>query len=499
MANKKKNKKLKNVAKKTANNRKPEELETEFITETPYGKNEDVQESPNLNDITNIQPIEYNESQLVEKESISDEQVAVNTVPEKKIDTNSSQYLIRLVVVLSCICAGIALLLSVVNSITEDIIAENQVKAKQEAILAVFPKGDMVEEYTLDSGDTVYIVLNNNEIIGYTVNAEASGYMGPVEMMIGMTSDGAVDGIKIVSTGETPGVGTKIGAESFLSQFYGFDRTVELGNDVDAISGATFSSRAVEEAVNYAVSLEVNLAKIASNIGANFVGASNTFDNVDANDDNGDAQIEIGEAVGEGDETSVETLPVESEITEIEPIETSEDTEYVETEPIEITPIETEPVETEIPVVIEPVIPDESETTVETWWQVIETETEVEPQPIIETETEVETTVESETELLPETDSSETVEENESSVTTDETVEHVDTDENEPEEIEPIESEPIESVEVPGESETETELESETEIESETEPEIEETAPETEESKETESEESESRKPSFVW
>lgn len=322
--------------------------ETELISEEEYFE-DIISESKEIErEVTEPETAEEAEKTAVE------EAAEVPEEPEKPVDTLAAPYLVRLVVVLTCICTVIALLLSVVNAVTEDVIIENQEREKQEAILAVFPAGDTVKEYTTADGEIVYIILRDNEIIGYTVSVSAGGYVGPVDMMIGMTPEGAVDGVKIVSMGETPGVGTKISAESFLSQFKGMDSKVVFGENADAVTGATFSSRAVEEAVNYAIALDVDLADAAAQLNAKLTVSDGKIDDFqDANEDNGDSEINIGEAVVEGEE-QIETEPAETEPEETVP-------ETVETEPqeTETTAVETVP---EIPVVAEPEIPAEPET-----------------------------------------------------------------------------------------------------------------------------------------
>lgn len=322
-----------------------------------------------------------------ETEEISAEATEAPAEAEKAVDTLSAPYLVRLVVVLTCICTVIALLLAVVNSVTKDVILANQEKEKQEAILAVFPAGDTVKEYTTADGEVVYIVLKNNEIIGYTVSVSAGGYVGPVDLMIGMTPAGAVDGVKIVSMGETPGVGTKISAESFLSQFKGMDSEVIFGENADAVSGATFSSRAVEEGVNYALSLDVNLTEAAAQLNAVLNTSGGQIDDFrDANEDNGDGEISIGEAVVEG-EDKIETEPAETAPAETEPAETEPET--TETEPVETEPEPTE-TEPEVPVAAEPEIPAEPETEAE---PVVIPEIPVVSEPEIPAETETEAPV----------------------------------------------------------------------------------------------------------
>ena len=311
-----------------------------------------------------------------------------NSEKTNEADELSTAYLVRLAATLTLICVSVAFLLAIVNNITKDIIAENKIKEVRDAIMSVFPDCDSASEFVTDDGETVYIAVKNDVIIGYCVKSAGSGYNGDVETLISFDTDGCVSGIKIVSMSETPGVGTKVKSESFLEQFFGFDREVSLGEDVDGISGATFSSRAVTEAVNYAISLEVDLDVAANSIGVAYIGEEGKVsDKGDANIDNGDEEINIGEAGEEGEIPEIEPVETETES------ESASETEYqpvieTETQPIVYLP-ETE-VETDPPMVIEPYIPPAPETEAETE---PEPETEAETEPIVETEPETEETV----------------------------------------------------------------------------------------------------------
>ncbi len=174
-------------------------------------------------------------------------------------DPSSPKYYIRLVAILMAICVCVALMLAVVNKVTKDRIAENEVKAKQEAILDIFKDGSEVTPFELASGETVYIVKNGDTLLGYCVDAVGTGYVDEISMMIGIGTDHKVTGARIVSMSETPGVGSKTAAPSFLERFVGIDHAVTIGEDVDGITGASFSSRGVAQAVNYALSLNVDL------------------------------------------------------------------------------------------------------------------------------------------------------------------------------------------------------------------------------------------------
>ncbi len=68
---------------------------------------------------------------------------------------------------------------------------------------------------------------------------------------MGIDENGEVSGIEFVSLGETPGLGSKVrDNEDFREKFYG---TSETGVQVDSISGATFSSKGMNSAVNTAL------------------------------------------------------------------------------------------------------------------------------------------------------------------------------------------------------------------------------------------------------
>ena len=81
------------------------------------------------------------------------------------------------------------------------------------------------------------------------------GYSGRIELMVGIDTEGKIKNIEVLNHKETPGLGSKIKDQSFISQFIGqsldsFDfRPKKDGGQVDAISGATISSRAFAEAV----------------------------------------------------------------------------------------------------------------------------------------------------------------------------------------------------------------------------------------------------------
>ncbi len=85
-----------------------------------------------------------------------------------------------------------------------------------------------------------------------------SGFGGRIEVMAGFNVDGSIKGFKVISSQETPGLGSKVDEPKFKEQFSGFNphrqvlKVKQDGGDVDAVTAATISSRAILRAINRA-------------------------------------------------------------------------------------------------------------------------------------------------------------------------------------------------------------------------------------------------------
>ena len=99
-----------------------------------------------------------------------------------------------------------------------------------------------------------YLPLQNTAATGRTINASTIGYGGPVLTRVTFDHEGAVSAIDIggVRFEETEGVGSRIKEQEFTAQFIGKKPPLTLGEDIDAVSGATVSSQAAVDAVNEA-------------------------------------------------------------------------------------------------------------------------------------------------------------------------------------------------------------------------------------------------------
>ena len=107
------------------------------------------------------------------------------------------------------------------------------------------------EEYT---GEDANIACVYKGETGYVIGTTTAGYAGPITMLIGVSNDGYVTGLQVRSMEETFGLGAQALSDwEFLAQFLRTEGDVEVGTDVDAITGATVTSKPVVRCVNSAV------------------------------------------------------------------------------------------------------------------------------------------------------------------------------------------------------------------------------------------------------
>lgn len=153
------------------------------------------------------------------------------------------------IVVLVLMCAIVAVSLAATNYITAPLIADNRAKEAEESRAALLPNATGFEQVPVDV-ENVRDAYKDTGGSGYVVTSVVKGYGGDVTVMVGFTPDGIISGISADVSKETPGLGNKAGRPAFLDQFIGMgDGEIK----VDAISGATYSSQAVQNGVIAAV------------------------------------------------------------------------------------------------------------------------------------------------------------------------------------------------------------------------------------------------------
>ena len=187
--------------------------------------------------------------------------------------------IVRDTLILTVITLIAGLLLGLVYQITKEPIAQQEESAKTEAYKAVFAEADSFEPIVEaeDADLSAYLEQNgfsqsineimeakdaSGEVLGYAINITTpEGYGGDITFSLGVKNDGTLNGIEILSISETAGLGMNAQKPEWKGQFAGkkaevFSVTKDgatSDDQINAISGATITSRAVTNAVNAAV------------------------------------------------------------------------------------------------------------------------------------------------------------------------------------------------------------------------------------------------------
>ena len=180
--------------------------------------------------------------------------------PKAKVELDP-RFTAKLTLTLLGICAVVALLLGVVNSVTEPIIEEIQAEKTAAAMSQVLPADEYQKvETTYPNVTAMNKAVSGGEQIGYVVEVATNGFGGAMSMVVGVDMNGAVTGVSVTDNSETANIGTKVvNDQTVLDRFIGMSHadgeiTVNSGtNRFDGVSGATVSSKGVTAGVNTAL------------------------------------------------------------------------------------------------------------------------------------------------------------------------------------------------------------------------------------------------------
>ena len=181
---------------------------------------------------------------------------------KKKKDT-----FINMVISLFAITIVSGFALGFVNDFTVGPIKEAKIAKKVNALKLVLPEFDnnpvaevllINSEFAKDSVE-VYPAFKNNEFVGAAIiGSTEKGFSGLIKVMVGFKPDGTIQNIEVLEQKETPGLGTKMKDDKFIAQFreknpltFNVKPTKDQG-EVDALTGATITTRAFGEAVQMA-------------------------------------------------------------------------------------------------------------------------------------------------------------------------------------------------------------------------------------------------------
>lgn len=193
---------------------------------------------------------------------MSNEKTAVKT----KVNLDP-KYIVRLAGTLLGICIVVALLLGVVNGVTEPIITKMQAEKTAAAMAEVLQADEYVPVESAAAGVVaMYEAKTGGETVGHVAEVSTNGFGGAMSMVVGVDMDGAVTGVAVTKHAETGNIGTKVVNDAnVLAGFNGMSHangeiTVNSGsNRFDGVTGATVSSKGVTAGVNAALAAAAEL------------------------------------------------------------------------------------------------------------------------------------------------------------------------------------------------------------------------------------------------
>ncbi len=198
---------------------------------------------------------------------------------------NRGQTDLYLVMILTAFSATSGLLLALVNNLTKDRIAQVAVEKQKKALAEIIPEFDATEAETIlpDSTDPFELIVcrKGGTVSGVAVKLSSrllspkdlqnlslpadtrqdQAYGDPIKLMVGFSPDRKISGVSVLQCRETPGLGTKIDTPNYKSNFTGQDIASKKwlvkkdGGDVEQITAATISSRAMTSTVAKAVAI----------------------------------------------------------------------------------------------------------------------------------------------------------------------------------------------------------------------------------------------------
>lgn len=170
-------------------------------------------------------------------------------------------YVLRLALTLLLITGLMAAVLAGINQLTSPRIEAARAAKTVEALSAVLPDAETAQQITDYPDDTGLVTEVYESEQGYALKVTPTGFDNTITMMVGVDRSGSVLGVSIISHTETPGLGAVSAdktpkGEAFRDQFIGMSGELAVSKDggsVDALTGATITSRAVTAGVNAAL------------------------------------------------------------------------------------------------------------------------------------------------------------------------------------------------------------------------------------------------------
>jgi electron transport complex protein RnfG len=167
---------------------------------------------------------------------------------------------LKIIGVLTVVCLICAFLLTFVYSGAEKQIEINAKKRIEEAIRRLSPSAETIKAIDTEVETAYELYDADNKFLGYAFLAEGQGYQGKITILaVADVYFASLEGIEIIESVETPGLGSKIKESPFRKQFKKLHilspieclkTEPEENNQIKAVTGATVSSRAVVNILN---------------------------------------------------------------------------------------------------------------------------------------------------------------------------------------------------------------------------------------------------------
>ena len=160
------------------------------------------------------------------------------------------------VVVLVTICVIAATLLGIVHQVTEPVIVAAEEREALKIYATLFPEASTFEDTGYTSPTCIQAICaldDSHNTVGHIIISQGRGYGGQVPLIVAFDATGSVRNLVAIDNEETPGLGSKACDPTYLEQYAGKPAELLGEKDVDLISGATITSKAVLSAFNAAV------------------------------------------------------------------------------------------------------------------------------------------------------------------------------------------------------------------------------------------------------
>lgn len=167
----------------------------------------------------------------------------------------------KMLITLTLIGSISGLSLFLVSDWAEPLIAANRKAETERAIFVVHPDGKAYEDLSSLMPGLFKVLDENKNSKGYSLSYSGNGFQGKIVLMVGLNDDlNKISAIEILEQVETPGLGTKVTETEFTKQFNNLNTLPNVGwvkgappskpNEIQTITGATISSKAVVNIIN---------------------------------------------------------------------------------------------------------------------------------------------------------------------------------------------------------------------------------------------------------